>query len=286
VDTEKLNQGQCDSFKSLLDDPSPAVRDALLEKFVELGDSARQFLIEIACDPNRILAPHAQHFLRELKLSDPGAEFIAFIRSMNYELESGILLLARAVNPTLKIAACRRELDAIAARCAELTVEPSSPHERCRIINRVLFHEWAFRGNVEDYNDPRNSLIDQVLARRKGLPITMSILYVIIAERLELELQLVGMPSHVMVGCYLEELPFFIDPFDRGIMRKPEEIFDYLRERRIEPELHHLAPTPAREIFSRCCLNLINHSHTDLVHAKMFASFVEEFAATYERNSP
>lgn len=286
MDTEKLNQGQCDSFKSLLDDPSPAVRAALLAKFVELGDPVRQFLLEIACDPNRALAPHAQHFLKELKLSDPGAEFIAFIRSMNYELESGILLLARAVDPELKIAECRRQLDAIAARCAELTVEPSSPRERCRIINRVLFHEWGFRGNVENYCDPRNSLIDQVLARRKGLPITMSILYVMIAERLDLELQLVGMPSHVMVGCYLEELPFFIDPFDRGIMREPDEVFDYLRNHRIEPELYHLAPTPAREIFSRCCLNLLKHSHANPAHTKMFTSFVEEFVATYEKNSP
>ena len=286
MDTEKLTQGQSDSFKSLLDDPCPAVRDALLAKFVELGDSARQFLIEISCDPNRTLAPHAQHFLDELKLSDPGAEFITFIRSMNYELESGILLLARTINPVLKIAECRRQLDAIAARCVELTVEPSSPRERCRIINRVLFHEWGFRGNVENFNDPRNSLIDQVLAQRKGLPITMSILYVIIAERLDLDLQLVAMPCHVMVGCYLDELPFFIDPFDRGIMRDPEEVFDYLRDRRIEPELHHLAPTPAREIFSRCCLNLINHSHSEPANAKMFANFIEEFAATYERNSP
>ena len=281
-----LNQGQLDSFKSLLDDPSPAVREALLAKFAELGEPARQFLLGIACDPNRTLAPHAQRFLKELKLSDPGAEFSAFIQSMNYELESGILLLARSINPELDIVKCRRQFDAIAARCAELTVEPSSPRERCRIINRVLFHEWGFRGNVEDYHDPCNSLIDQVLARRKGLPITMSILYVIIAERLDLELQLVGMPSHVMVGCYLEELPFFIDPFDRGIMREPEEVFDYLRERRIVPELHHLAPTPAREIFSRCCLNLINHSLTDPAHSKMFVSFVQEFAATYEKNSP
>ncbi len=285
MDTEKLKQGQSDSFKSLLDDPSPAVRKALLEKFVELGEPARRFLVEIACDPNRSLAPHAQHFLKQLKLSAPGAEFIAFIRSLNYELESGILLLARAVNPVLKITECRRTLDIIAARCAELTVEPSSARERCRIINRVLFHEWGFRGNVEEYSDPRNSLIDQVLIRRKGLPITMSILYVIIAERLDFELQLVAMPSHVMVGCYLEELPFFIDPFDRGVMREPEEVFDYLRDRQIKPELHHLAPTTAREIFSRCCLNLINHSHADPIQAKMFASFVEEFAATYEKNS-
>lgn len=286
MDTVKLSSARCDSFRSLLDDPSPTVQKALLAQFTTLGEPARQFLISLAGDPNRALAPHALRFLKELKLAEPGAEFLSFIRSLNYELESGILLLARAVNPSLEIGDCQLQLDAIAKRCRELIVEPSSPRERCRIINRVLFHEWSFRGNAENYTDPRNSLFDQVLKRRKGLPITLSILYVLVAERLELELQLVGMPGHVMVGCYLEELPFYIDPFDRGIMREPEEVFDFLRNQQITPELHHLAPTPAREILCRCCRNLANHCHDEPAKAQLFTSFIEEFAATYERNSP
>ena len=75
---------------------------------------------------------------------------------MNYELETGALLLARTVTPRLDVGHCCTTLDAIADRCRELIVEPSSTREKCRILNRVLFHEWGFHGNVEHYTDPRN----------------------------------------------------------------------------------------------------------------------------------
>lgn len=285
METEKLSPSQKGTFQSLLDDTSPSVRKALLAHFIQLGPAAREFLLETSHDPNRALAPHASWFLKELNFADPVAEFHTFIQSLNYELESGILLLARTVHPELDISACQATIDKIAQRCRELTVEPASPRERCRIINRVLFHEWGFRGNAENYTDPKNSLIDQVISRRKGLPISLSILYLLIADRLDLDLEPVGLPGHFIVGCYLEEVPFFIDPFDRGIFRDPDETFDLLRIQHIEPALHHLAPTPVREVLSRCCLNLVNHYRDDAKSAQMFAGFVEEFAATYEKHT-
>lgn len=285
VETEKLSPSQIESFRSLLDDPSPSIHQALLAHFEQLGPVVREFLLDTARDPNRALAPHAKRFLQELKFSDPRAEFLTFIQSLNYELESGFLLLARTVSPDLEIGECQIEVDKIARRCRELIVEPSSPRQRCRIINRVLFHEWGFHGNVENYHDPRNSFINHVLKRRKGIPISLSILYLMVADRLELDLEPVGLPDHFMIGCYLEDVPFFIDPFDRGIFRDPEEIFDFLRERKIEPELYYLAPTPVREVLSRCCRNLANDYRKDEKTARMFASFVEEFDATHERNT-
>ena len=284
METEKLSPSQRDTFQSLLDDTSPSVRKALLAHFVQIGPAARQFLLETSRDPNRSLAPHAAWFLKELNFADPVTEFLTFIQSLNYELESGVLLLARTVQPHLDIGGCRITIDKIAQRCRELTIEPASPRERCRIINRVLFHEWGFRGNAEDYTDPRNSLIDQVLTRRKGLPIALSILYLLIADRLDLDLEPVGLPGHFIVGCYLEDMPFFIDPFDRGIFRDPEETFDLLRIQHIEPALHYLAPTSVREVLSRCCLNLANHYRRDAKLAQMFAGFVGEFASTYEKH--
>ena len=61
-----------------------------------------------------------------------------------------------------------------------------SLREKCRVINRVLFHDYGFRGNHEDYTDPLNSFLDQVLARKKGLPITLGMVYLLVAGRLGL----------------------------------------------------------------------------------------------------
>lgn len=287
METETLTAARREALLSLLDDPSSSVRRALLTHFAQLGSTAAPFLQSVARGSNRVLARHAAWFLEELKFADPVAEFRGFIRSLNYELETGALLLARTVSPRLDVGACCGELDAIAQRCRELIVEPSTPREKCRIVNRVLFHEWGFHANVEHYTDPKNSFLDQVLVRRTGIPVSLSIVYLLVAERLGLELEPVGLPGHFIVGCFTDDLPFFIDPFDRGIFRDPEEIFEALRASHVVPKPSDLAPTPVREVLCRCCRNLVNHytAAGDPDHAKLFNGFVEEFEATYERNA-
>jgi regulator of sirC expression with transglutaminase-like and TPR domain len=285
--TEKLDAGREAALRSLLDDSSAPVRQALLAYFNGLGASAAPFLRDIANGPNRSLARHAAWFLNELNFSDPVSEFRGFIRSLNYELETGSLLLARTVSPLLDISECCTSLDRIAGRCGELIVEPSTCREKCRIINRVMFHEWGFRGNVEHYTDPLNSLIDRVLARRKGIPISLGIVYLLVAGRLGIELSPVNLPGHFVVGCYGESEPFFVDPFENGLFRDGEEIFDLLRFHRIMPQASDLSPTPVREVLSRSCRNLANHytAAGDLGRARLFASFVEEFDAAFARNT-
>lgn len=287
METEKLSEAQREAFLSLLDDSSVSVRKALLAHFNRLGATASRFLEEVAHGSHRLLARHAAWYLDELKFGDPVAEFRGFIRSLNYELETGAILLSRTVTPDLDVGACCSALDAIANRCRELISEPATPREKCRIINRVLFHEWGFHGNVEHYTDPLNSFIDQVLLRRKGIPLSLSIVYLLVAERLELELEPVGLPGHFIVGCYLESDPFFVDPFDKGVFRDADEILDLLRANNLAPKVTDLAPTPVREVLCRSCRNLVNHYHTagNVEHARLFAGFVEEFEATHERNS-
>jgi regulator of sirC expression with transglutaminase-like and TPR domain len=287
VETETLTAARWEALLSLLDDPSAGVRRALLAHFAQLGPEAAPFLQAVVRGPNRVLARHAAWFLDELKLADPVAEFRGFIRSLHYELETGALLLARTVSPRLDVGACCGTLDAIAARCRELVVEPSTPREKCRIVNRVLIHEWGFHANVEHYHDPRNSFLDQVLARRTGIPVSLSIVYVLVAGRLGLELEPVGLPGHFLVGCFNDDLPFFIDPFNRGVFRDAEEIFEAMRASHMTPKPSDLAPTPIREVLCRCCRNLVNHytAAGDAEHAKLFAGFVEEFESTYERHA-
>jgi regulator of sirC expression with transglutaminase-like and TPR domain len=287
VEIETLGIAERDALLSLLDDTSPAVRRALLLHFNKLGPASASFLQDVARGSNRVLARHAVWFLEELKFSDPIADFRGFIRSLNYELESGALLLARTVSPQLDAGTCCLQLDKIAARCRELIVEPSSAREKCRVVNRVLFHEWGFHGNVEHYTDPNNSFLDQVLERRTGIPLSLSIVYLLVAERLDLDLEPVGLPGHFIVGCFADDLPFFIDPFDRGVFRDAEEIFDLLRANNITPKASDLAPTPVREVLCRSCRNLVNHytAAGETERARLFSRFVDEFEATYEKHA-
>jgi len=283
----KLSNEEKAALLDLLDDPSPTVRRALLERFRALGPAARDLLTSTAQGSNRALAWFARDYLEDLNFTDPVADFSDFIASLNYELETGALLLARTVRPDLDVGECCAELDNIAARCRELIVEPATAREKCRVLNRVLYHEWQFRGNFENYTDPDNSFLDQVLARRQGIPISLCVLYLLVGQRLGLDLEPIGLPGHFMVGCFADEVPFFIDAFDGGVFRSPEEVFLFLRAHDLAPKLSDLAPTPVREVLCRSCRNLAHHyeARDERERAQLFARYVVEFEATYTKHT-
>jgi regulator of sirC expression with transglutaminase-like and TPR domain len=273
------------ALAELLDDPSPTVRKALLAEFQAMGEQGIHFLQAISHGQNRINGRFANWYLTELKFADPIAEFRTFIRSLNYELETGMFLMCRTIYPDFTIAECCSHLDSIAARCRQLIVEPMSIREKCRVFNRVIFHEYGFVGNSEHYSDPRNSFFNQVLERRKGIPVSLSILYILVADRCGVRLEPIAVPGHFMVGCFDEREPFFIDPFQRGILRTPDDLFGLIRQNNLVPKVSDLAPVPVREVLCRCCRNLAQHftAGHDFVNARLFTSFVDDFEATYRQ---
>jgi regulator of sirC expression with transglutaminase-like and TPR domain len=287
VESGKLSPDRRQAIVALLDDHSPAVRRALLAELKQHGREAQRFLEGLARGPNRMVGWHAQWFLAELKFADPVAEFKGFIRSLNYELETGALLLSRTVHPDLDVGVCCGLLDQMAARCRELIVEPATHRDKCRVLNRVLFHEFGFHGNVEHYTDPANSFLDRVLERRKGIPVTLCLVYLLVAQRCGLDLEPVGVPGHFLVGCYVEGSPFFVDPFENGLFRSADEVFELLRRQQVVPKITDLAPTPVREVLHRCCRNLVHHyglaGQAEL--AQLFNEFAEEFESSYLRES-
>ncbi len=287
MEAPRLTDPHKEALLALLDDPTPAVHAALLAHFQQLGPEGRDFLKSAVRGPNRLQARAAAAYLGELHFTDPVAEFRGFIRSMNYELETGVLLLSRTANPDLDCGACCTFLDRLAARCRELTPGPATTRGKCRVINRVLFHEYGFRGNTEHYTDPLNSFLDQVLQRRKGIPISLSIVYLLVAQRLGLPLEPVGAPTHFFIGCYEESPPFFIDAFRGGALLTAGEVCALLRASHVVPQASDLAPTPVREVLCRWCRNLVQHytAANDPVSARLFAEFVSEFEAAYERHA-
>lgn len=270
----------------LLDDTQPGVRRALLAHFEKQGPQAKDFLQGVAIGSNRVLAWHARWFLDELRFTDPLAEAKGFIRSLSHDLEAGALVLCRVRNPQVDDQYCVEELDRLARRCRELFIEPMTVREKCRVINRVLFHEEGFRGNREQFSDPLNSFLDQVLARRTGLPLTLCLVYLLVCRRLGLPLEPVGLPGHFVVGCFVDGPLYFIDPFERGRFFLADEVSSVIKHQPIGGQPLSLSPTPVREMLCRCCRNLVLHyaAHGTNDQSKIFAELVEEFETTYERN--
>ncbi len=125
-------------------------------------------------------------------------------------------------------------------------------------LARVLFVEWGFAGNTGDYGDPRNSLLPDVLDRRLGLPITLSVLLIEVGRRIGVTLHGVGMPGHFLVGVD-DDPDQFVDPFHAGVVLDAggcAERFAALYGPRVPFDARLLRPTNTRLILLRMLTNL------------------------------
>jgi regulator of sirC expression with transglutaminase-like and TPR domain len=134
-----------------------------------------------------------------------------------------------------------------------------SPREVLGRINWVLFVEEGFRGNTDDYYDPRNSYLNEVLDRKTGIPITLSVLYWRLAERLGLSVAGVNLPAHFMLRVGRGDATVFVDPFHAGALLDRagcERQIARVLGREIPLDDHQFAPCSRSVVVSRMLRNL------------------------------
>ncbi len=275
------------ALRKLLDDQSPPVRSAILQELREQDDDGVTFLKELAREPGSVVCGHARALLVELGADDPEADFRAFIRSFRYELETGCFLLERTVRPEVEWTGIARFLDRMAERCREFIDPDSSVFEKCKQVNRVFFHEYRFRGDLDHFHDPENNFLGSVIARRRGIPISLSVLYLLVADRCGVPLDPIGAPGRFLLASFDDRHPFYLDPFDRGRFRTEDEVRQMLLSHNLEDGAEYLLPSPIGEVLCRFCRNLV-HQYTirdELYQARLFAGFIREFEAAYERET-
>ena len=167
--------------------------------------------------------------------------------------------LARLEYPDVDLDACSQTLDDYAARVAARW-DPTKPKETAiSAINKLLFEELGFHGNREDYYDPRNSFLNDVLDRRTGIPITLSVLYIEIGRRLGLPIFGVGLPSHFVVKYDDRSRVFFVDPYHEGRVLNRQgcrELVKTLHGRPVDLHDLHFAAVENRTIVLRMLNNL------------------------------
>jgi regulator of sirC expression with transglutaminase-like and TPR domain len=133
------------------------------------------------------------------------------------------LAIACALRSPVDVAGARAELDRLGARLAEAVagLAVTDAAAQAAACGRVLGGEEGLRGDTERYDDPRNSMLDLVLERRRGLPILLSVVYVAAGRRAGVPLAGVGLPGHYVVGHFGAARPVLLDPFGGGALVEP-----------------------------------------------------------------
>ncbi len=139
-------------------------------------------------------------------------------------LAEGALLIAQEHYPDLDVARYLARLDTMGAVLRARLSEEAGDVERIRALNRFLFEEQGFGPNASDFADPRNSFLNEVLERRVGIPITLSIVYIEVGRRIGLALDGLSFPQHFLVRCALADGAAVLDPFLGGASLSIDEL--------------------------------------------------------------
>ena len=175
------------------------------------------------------------------------------------DLLRAVLLIAEPEYPDLDVAAYVEEVDRLGASAKQrITAAPGRSALACVI--RYLYEELGFHGNVQDYYDPRNSFLNEVIDRRTGIPISLALILTEICRRVGIEARGVSFPGHFLVRVEVDGDPVFIDPFDGRMLDRRQLAELHQRatgeEGPIDPRV--LAPATKRQVLARILNNLRN----------------------------
>ena len=167
-----------------------------------------------------------------IKDASPAAELCRLLGCEEDEIDLAetALRIAEKEYPGLNVQHYLGQLDQLAACALSHLPARAGPVEVIDALNRELFEIQGFRGNSEDYYDPRNSYLNEVLDRRLGIPITLSIVYMAIGRRLGLALEGVAFPGHFLVKLATDDSMLVLDPFVRGLAVSEPELSLRLQE--------------------------------------------------------
>ncbi|OUN00166.1 MAG: hypothetical protein BAA04_09430 [Firmicutes bacterium ZCTH02-B6] len=237
-------------------DPRTATfaRQKLLEAPVE---DVLPHLKTAVSDADPLVRGRARLFLEELRLADLHErwERLASQSDSVLDLETGAFLVAKYRYPEVDMEPYRRWLDAQADAVAAQFDPGLSMYRTIGLLNMQLFEKAGLQGDDVRYYDPDNSCLNRVIDRKRGIPITLSVIYILVGRRLGLPLDGVGLPGHFLVR-YSGEDTVWIDPFHRGRLLTREDCIRHVRAMGYPFREHFLKPMKARTILARMLNNL------------------------------
>jgi len=244
----------------LLAEEDPEIIEVARVKLVELGTQAIPLLEKAAQeDQDPKVRVEAKGVLERIRLAQLSSEWekAATLPDEKLDLESGAFLLAKVSYPDLDAKPYRERLNELAERARPRMVSTTSSKEKLAVLNKVLFRDEGFRGDWSNYFDPQNSYLNRVMDRKLGIPISLAVLYLLVAQRLKIPIQGAGIPGHFMIKYQDAKTEFFVDAFNEGRFLSRPECVQFIVEAGYPYQTDFLDGVGPREILARMIRNLI-----------------------------
>ncbi len=283
-------------MKSLTENEIRALIHLLGDDDIKTAQIARRTLLEARHEAEPYLEearnsldPHVRtrvySIMERLRLDELGTRFEQFssMPSAWLDLEEGAFLIAESGYPNINRTHYREMLDQMSSQFKTRVDEQglTKGRELIEALNDYFFNELGFTGNHTSYYDPDNSYLNQVLDRRIGIPISLSMVYLLIARRLRIPVVGISMPGHFLLQ-YNDSL--FIDAFQKGQLLNRGECVQYLMNNGFGFHPAYLSPTPTRFMLVRMLTNLIQiYSTQDPERADSLTAFRDMLTQSYAK---
>lgn len=244
---------------SLLDDEDEQIITHVQEKILSLGTSVIPFLEqEWETNFNSSVQRRIEDLIHTLQYELLKERIKQWYSSEEQDLLTGMWLVGTYQYPDLELIKLKQELEQIYYE-TWLEFKPDLyPFDQIKLINSVLFNKLKFGANTKNFHSPGNSMLNVVLESRKGNPITLCVIYMLVAQKLKLPVYGVNLPN-LFVLTYKDERhqQFYINAFNKGLIFSKQDIENYISELHLNPQGSFFEPCSNLEIIRRVFRNLI-----------------------------
>jgi regulator of sirC expression with transglutaminase-like and TPR domain len=252
-----MNTTEIRALIELLQDDDPRIQEAVGDRLSDFGPEALPALREASESDEPRLRVRARALVHDLRADQRARELGSYLRRGDAGLEEAATLLAAMENPDLDTDPIVVELTRLGRLVRRGIDAARTPRSRALVLGEVLHEGEGFIGNAGDYYDPRNSYVDQVLQRRLGIPISLSVIYILAGRHAGLEMVGVGLPMHFLALYREGTEEFLIDPFGGGRLMTREACRALLAGFRQSFRREYLRPVSDRAILRRIMANLV-----------------------------
>ncbi len=257
------------ALMSLLDEPDQAVFAEISKKINSLGPQIIPFLEnEWENSYDIMIRERVRALIREIQFNTIYEDFKVWIEDGCNDLLSACMILSRYQNPELSEDKIHRDISRIRKDIWLEMNDQLTALEQINLFNHIFYEVHGFSGNSQQYHAPSNSFLSQVLDTRKGNPLSLGVLYMLIAQSLDMPIFGVNMPEHFILVYTdtridaehewgIQEGLFYINAFSKGTLYSKQEVVQFIQHLGYDPKPMYFKPCSNEDIVRRMLNNLI-----------------------------
>jgi regulator of sirC expression with transglutaminase-like and TPR domain len=264
-----MEEKEIKALVSLLDDEDNRIITQIEEKILSIGTSIIPVLeSEWESNFNPVVQERIEDLIHTLQYKLVTERLQDWYKTPEKDLLTGMWILATYQYPDLEITKLRQDLEQIYYD-TWLEFRPDLyPLDQVKVINSVLFSKLKFGANTKNFHSPGNSMINVVLETHKGNPITLCVIYLLVAQKLKLPVYGVNLPNLFILTYKDDNNHFYINAFNRGLIFSKQDIENYINELHLVPQKSFFDPCDSLEIIRRALRNLVMSFEKMGEHAK------------------